>query len=343
MRIQSPLSNLSSVLLQAKYSANQYERILRTNEAATRAVLIDPILRALGWDTANIYMVVVEKSYAQTRLDYALQDSNSDVKVIVEAKSLGADLNQPGTIMTLVQYAFTYGLQDIFLTDGLRWHHYTNFQPGNLTPSKILSLTNDSPVECAAYLVQRLDAAKFWPDTQTLDAVSQQVSQLEDALSTLQQEIASISKLVAHTDEGAETAFAEVERERRQNLSYTDLTAIGNATGTRPLSLRLPDNTYLQVSKWKDVLRECCKFALAKNLAIAIPFPDKAGRNVSLLSEHRPPPSISNVELQYNGQTIYLYATYDANNCIANSLHVLRQIPEGEQRVNAAVSYTQRE
>ncbi len=70
MRIQSPLSNLSDVLAQIKDSANQYQGTLKKNEASTRAVLIDPVLRELGWDTANTYMVEVEKTLeqAQSRL-----------------------------------------------------------------------------------------------------------------------------------------------------------------------------------------------------------------------------------------------------------------------------------
>ena len=101
MRIQSPLSNLCDVLVHVRSSATRYEATLRKNEAATRAVLIDPILRALGWDTSNTYMVEVEKTLSQTRVDYALYNQSSDVKVIIEAKPLGEDLNHPRTCYVL--------------------------------------------------------------------------------------------------------------------------------------------------------------------------------------------------------------------------------------------------
>jgi hypothetical protein len=67
MRFQSPLSNLCDVLIQIQDSANPYESTLTANEAATRAVLVDPVLRALGWDTANTNMVEVEKTLDQMR------------------------------------------------------------------------------------------------------------------------------------------------------------------------------------------------------------------------------------------------------------------------------------
>ena len=128
MRFESPLRNLCDVLGQIKDSANQYHATLATNEAATRAVLIDPVLRALGWDTANTNMVEVEKTLGNAvRADYALYDSNADTKIIVEAKSLGTNLNQRALFMNLVQYAFNFRLNDVFLTDGLIWKHFDNF------------------------------------------------------------------------------------------------------------------------------------------------------------------------------------------------------------------------
>lgn len=108
MRFQSPLSNLCDVLIQIQESANQYRSTLAKNEAATRAVLVDPRLRSLGWDTANTNMVEVEKTLDEVRADYALYDSNSIPKIIVEAKSLGTDLNQEKLVKKLVNYAFGF-------------------------------------------------------------------------------------------------------------------------------------------------------------------------------------------------------------------------------------------
>ena len=45
---QSPLANLGGVLRIVRESAISYAPTLRKNEAATRAVLVDPVLRALG-------------------------------------------------------------------------------------------------------------------------------------------------------------------------------------------------------------------------------------------------------------------------------------------------------
>lgn len=342
MRIKSPLSNLSDAINQVKASAAQYQQTLHRNEAATRAVLIDPILRALGWDTANTYMVEVEKTLAQTRVDYALYDHNTDVKIVIEAKSLGGNLRQQNTVMSLVTYAFTYGIQDIFLTDGLVWEHYTNFQPGNVT-SNIINFAQDTPVDCAAYLVQRLDAAKFWPEEQTIDTVAQQVAQLESIVSTLQKELVQLkaAQPATNTRKPALQTGAVVTDTSATTIEhkFVDLDSLPNVTKTKPSLLRLPDGSIIKVGGWKDVLRECCKYALANNDHIPIPLPDRAGKKVSLFSTAKPATGLSFVEQEYHGQHMYIYVNYDANNCISNALHVLKYVPSSATQVKAGVIY----
>ena len=122
VRFESPLRNLCDVLTQIRDSAKQYQSTLKASEASTRAVLIDPILRALGWDTANTHMVEIEKSLGSVRADYVLSDVNREPKIIVEAKALGTGLDEKKLLLSLVQYAFQFELTEVFLTDGLAAH-----------------------------------------------------------------------------------------------------------------------------------------------------------------------------------------------------------------------------
>ena len=348
MRIQSPLSNLSDVLAQIKDSAARYQGTLKKNEAATRAVLIDPVLRALGWDTANTYMVEVEKTLDQARVDYALYDNNATVRVIIEAKSLGTNLAQPGFIMSLVNYAFTFQLQDIFLTNGIIWQHFTNFQPGNVKVERILDIVNDNPVDCAAYLVQRLDAAKFWPEEQTIDKLAQQVTQVESLVATLQQEVERLKTGTAISSNAAISTITPTQTPTMQSsnkqgsaVTYVELDRITDITGKRPSHFRLPDGTEIIVKRWKDILRESCKFALQSNPNIPIPFPDRSGKKVSLFSNVKPAAGLSYITEDYNGQTIFIYVNYDANNCMANARYILQQVPKQRMQTQAAVAIVQ--
>ncbi len=344
MRIESPLSNLCDILEQVRASAQQYRSTLIKNEAATWAVLVDPILRALGWDTANTFMVEVEKTFNKTRVDYALFDSNGAVCVIVEAKSLSDNLAHPQIIMSLVTYAFTVGLTDIFLTDGIVWHHFTEFQPGRVAPAKVINLATDNAVECAAYLVHRLDAAKFWPERQGLDALTEQVNQLESLVSSLQQQLSALQL-------ASPNAFAEVlDIKRAQAIpagseikldapSFVALDKLPDLTGAKPLILRLPDGTCVEVRKWRDVLLHACKFTLARSVNLPVPLPDMSGRKVELLSLSRPPSGISCSAEQYQGQTIYIYTNYSAQRCIANAEYILDKLPMQEKKVTPALAF----
>lgn len=335
-QFQSPLSNLCDVLGEIKDSAKQYKAILTKNEASTRAVLIDPILRALGWDTANTHMVEIEKSLGSVRADYALFDSNKAAQIIVEAKALGSNLTLQSLVMSLVNYAFEFKLNDVFLTDGLTWYHYSDFRPGKITPTRILDLTKDNPVEIAAYLVQMIDAARFWPVENT-DLLVQRIEQLESTVATLQRLISlqtpsqpvntiTISSNGTATNLNTTTTITPPPPTvvlQPTQAKYVDLASLIDVTGKRPSQLRLPDNSTIAVKRWKEVLRECCKYTLTSNPSISFPLPDRAGRKVSLLSLTKPAPGISYVTEQYNGGTIFIYVNYDANNCIANAQYIL--------------------
>ena len=67
------------------------EKAKKLPEATTRYAIIDPILRALGWDTTNRKEVRVEYPCGPQRkpIDYALFDEGSDPLVLIEAKGLG--------------------------------------------------------------------------------------------------------------------------------------------------------------------------------------------------------------------------------------------------------------
>lgn len=327
MQIKSPLSNLSDILIEIQDSAKLYQETLKKNEAATRAVLVDPVLRALGWDTANTNMVEVEKTMVSVRADYALYDSNAIPRIIVEAKALGTDLDQKKLVMALVSYAYNFELKDVFLTDGVIWEHFDNFQPGNLSPSKTLNLAVDNPVDCAAYFVQHLDAAKYWSINQGIDVLSQRVDELENTVSNLQKKVAEL------TLNSPGEVISLQSPPQTSSEKYVLLAELEEIAGKKPSHFRLPNGEVIEVNTWKDILRESCKFTLEHNVSLQLPFPDRVGRKVSLFSLNKPANKVSFVTEQYNGQKIYIYLNYDSNNCVANAMYILEKLPKELRKV----------
>jgi len=322
MQFKSPLSNLSDTLLQIQESAKLYRETLQKNEAATRAVLIDPVLRSLGWDTANTNMVEVEKTMDNVRADYALYDSNAIPRIIVEAKALETDLGQKKLVMALVNYAFSFGLSDVFLTDGVIWQHFDSLQPGKTSPTRIINLASDNPVDCAAYFVQHLDAAKYWSVEQSVDVLSQRIDELENLIANLQKKVAELTPSNQVKPPVLITPPPPLQE------GFVSLADLDEIAGKKPTRFRLPNGEVVEINTWKDLLRESCKFTLAHNPSIKIPFPDSKGRKVSLFSLQKPANKVSFVTEQYNGYKVYIYLNYDSNNCVANALYILEKCPE---------------
>ena len=111
---------------------------LQRNEALTRSVLIDPLLRALGWNTEDPTQVMPEfriPSERDKRADYALF-AHSDVPVvIVEAKRLGESLTEAAS--QAAKYCTLDGYESFAVTDGRQWTLYGTRRPGALEEKRM--------------------------------------------------------------------------------------------------------------------------------------------------------------------------------------------------------------
>ena len=102
------------------------------NEANTKALLIEPLLAALGWDTADLDQVEREyRVFDGTSLDYALK-INSDLRLFLEAKAVGKGLDDKAFISQTVNYANNEGIVWCVLTNGLSYRVYKTNEPVNM-------------------------------------------------------------------------------------------------------------------------------------------------------------------------------------------------------------------
>jgi len=103
------------------------ESLLERGEAATRQGAINPVLRALGWDTSNLEEVDPEFSdRSGGQVDYSLRANRRDL-VLLEAKRARERLD--GHQDQLLGYAFRLGVQLAVLTNGLDWWLYLPMVP----------------------------------------------------------------------------------------------------------------------------------------------------------------------------------------------------------------------
>ena len=89
------------------------------NEQNTRSILIEPLLKALGWDLYDLNEVYREYRYqsSDNLVDYALMDHGKPY-IFLEAKALGSQLDAPKWSRQIMGYASTSGVPWVVLTDG---------------------------------------------------------------------------------------------------------------------------------------------------------------------------------------------------------------------------------
>lgn len=91
------------------------------NEANTKALIIEPLLAALGWDPADLDVVAREvKVYDGTFLDYGLK-VEGEPRLYVEAKAIGENLTDKKFVAQTINYANNDGVVWCVLTDGIVW------------------------------------------------------------------------------------------------------------------------------------------------------------------------------------------------------------------------------
>jgi hypothetical protein len=120
------LEDLCNLVETLRQKSQKFGHLLSQSEALTRYVLIDPILRSLGWDTENPELIRPEYSPGQGKADYVLFENNQPL-AFIEAKSLGQSLQQG--IIQSINYTIQSGTKYFIITDGLKWEIYETHKP----------------------------------------------------------------------------------------------------------------------------------------------------------------------------------------------------------------------
>ena len=138
------LDNLKETIETLRERIQVHRAYLAGHETRTRQVLIDPMLRALGWDIENLDSVQLEHTKTKKEwIDYALMGSTGPIAVI-EAKALGKPLEDKATDQAII-YAHRANIPYMIVSDG---DHWRMFASGNHTLMEF-QLTQNEPYACA--------------------------------------------------------------------------------------------------------------------------------------------------------------------------------------------------
>ena len=144
------LDDLKETIETLRERIQAHRPYLEGNETRTRQVLIDPMLRALGWDAEDPDSVELEYGIERKRADYALMGSARPIAVI-EAKRLGKPLDDDDTMQAL-NYANREGIDYTVVTNGDHWWMLDVFKRGRLEDRVLMEfrLTRGEPSACAS-------------------------------------------------------------------------------------------------------------------------------------------------------------------------------------------------
>jgi hypothetical protein len=197
----------------------------------TRYALVDPILRALGWDTEDPEQVVPEFSTRTGRADYALLVEGKS-HIIVEAEPLGAALTRAAE--QGVRYAVSEGIPYFVCTDGNRWVIYDTHKPVRLE-EKVIAQAEISSGGDVNYDAARQLLALWRPAMPEVKVAKPPV----------------LSRKGGPPPTPSGLSLQELRKQMRPGQSP-------------PTSVRFPDGTQENLRTWKDLLVAVAKWALPK-------------------------------------------------------------------------------
>ena len=207
------MSELSDVVEQVRRKVARYGKT-GVNEQNTKATLIQPLLRALGWDVEDLDDVHLEyrQKGKDKPVDYALLLLRSPC-LFLEAKSLGEPLDDRKWANQVMGYASVAGVQWVVLTDGDEYRIYNSHAT--------------VPVEEKLFRKVRL-SDESTPPEKTLWLLSKeqmqerQINRLWDAHFVDRQVKAVLRQLIA-TDHEPDASFVRFMAKRLPTLSPAEI------------------------------------------------------------------------------------------------------------------------
>jgi len=160
-RSRSLQETLSEV---AAAAASLRDRGRRASEQDTKAVLIEPVLDALGWNMRDPDEVTREYRHKpqDNPVDYSLMLRRSPC-LFVEAKAIGVNLNDRKWIAQSVSYASTAGVEWCVLTNGEEYRIYKAHLAVDVEEKlfRTVSLSSSSDLALAATTLVLLSKANM--------------------------------------------------------------------------------------------------------------------------------------------------------------------------------------
>lgn len=297
------LSEFIALIERLRGYAEKHRDYLANNESATRACLVDPILRLLGWDVSNPEQVRVEFKVEGKSADYALMRGDKPL-ILIETKSLGAKIRDD--FWQLAVFASRSGASVGVMTNGDDWV-FLDLSDTSRPQRASVKLLSQEPRSLTLELVTQLDAVDVGARPHPVPPIGS-----------------------GHQGDLGEKTDKTGGRRRDPSTLVVPLTglmtklqAAGGKSKDVPLrSLIWPDGDETPIQNTTALLREVARRVAG---SLPLPLPDAAGKKRYILADqpvHRHGRPFKNAS-SIGGR--YLETHYSARNCIRNAIRLLEE------------------
>ena len=257
------LDDLKKTIETLRERIQAHRPYLEGYETRTRQVLIDPMLRTLGWDVGDPNSVELEYGIKRKWADYALMGSGRPIAVI-EAKSLGTPLNDDEKMQAL-NYANMDGIDYMAVTNGDHWQMFDVFKRGQLDDRILMEfqLTRDESYACA------LQALGLWRPNLASGEPKEAVAPVIIKPSHDESEPAT-----PEPNSGQEVA------EPSNNGDWELLTSLKVEKGQKPPAfIKFSNSSPKPIKSWADLLESAAKHLVEIGKLSALDCPVIKGRS----------------------------------------------------------------
>ncbi len=314
------LDDLVREIDKLKSRINEHRPALHGNEAQTRMSLIDPLLRALGWETADPALVRPEYVVGGRRADYALLNNQGDVVVFLEAKNLGENLTNHRS--QVVAYASELGIRFPALTNGKDWEVYDNSQLVPIDQRRVLNVSitdTDSAKSALQFLL-------LWRPNM---ASGQPIEANEPMIGVEPEDYSAIETT---PDPAVATA---------PDAGWIALKDLQPEDGTVPLHfVRFPNGDQKQPGSWRGLLIEVAEWLIRDGALTAAKCPVLGGRGKGYCAINVEPRNLNgyNFPRHYTlSNGLYLYVNVTAKDSASMCRAIMEDIGKDPAAVEVQV------
>ena len=322
------LDDLYQTIEKLRERMETHQDKLKQSEALTRNALVDPLLRALGWDTEDPALAMPEYRLGSGFADYALLNGGKPV-IVIEAKKLGTPLYSAAE--QSVTYCVNAGIRYFVATDGRKWDVYETHRPVPLAEKKIVSFDiTDSPADVC------LDALVLWRRSVQSGIVRKaQTPLLEPQNATpvaaTQPEIKPepsihIEPCPAPFNQQAKAVISPISGANWQKL--TDLQAV--AGEKPPPEIRFPDGSLAKIQDWVDIPVQVVRWLCQQDKLDETRIPVRNGRGKNYLLAGSPYHSTGKKFVSSKvAEHLYLEGTHSGDGHVKNVKTIVNAVGIG--------------